>query len=107
MSYHKGLGVEAYLEAFARLGSYNAVARELGVHAETVRRSIRAHAKREGTDPAILGAMSESGMEDLDALHSGWIKTEISRPGQEDPEFNAKLMLRLPTKRWSAPGKEP
>ena len=30
-------------------------------------------------------------------------KTEISRPGQEDPEFNAKLMLRLPTKRWSAP----
>ena len=39
----------------------------------------------------------------VNAIAPGWIGTEISRGGREDPEFNAKLMDRLPTKRWSDP----
>lgn len=65
-----------YSAAYARLGSYRAVARELGVNESTVRKSIRRAKRHAETDPAILDAMSSVGMSDIDALHSGWIKTK-------------------------------
>ena len=39
----------------------------------------------------------------VNAIAPGWIRTEISRGGREDPPFNDKVMARLPTKRWSEP----
>ncbi|MFN9503108.1 MAG: SDR family NAD(P)-dependent oxidoreductase [Rubrivivax sp.] len=39
----------------------------------------------------------------VNAIAPGWIATEISRGGRENPEFNDKLMGRLPNKRWADP----
>jgi NAD(P)-dependent dehydrogenase (short-subunit alcohol dehydrogenase family) len=39
----------------------------------------------------------------VNAIAPGWIRTEISRGGREEPAFNEKVMMRLPTKRWSEP----
>jgi NAD(P)-dependent dehydrogenase (short-subunit alcohol dehydrogenase family) len=39
----------------------------------------------------------------VNCIAPGWINTPISRRGREEPAFNAKLMDRLPTKRWSEP----
>ena len=39
----------------------------------------------------------------VNAIAPGWIATEISRGGRENPEFNEKLMNRLPNKRWADP----
>ena len=39
----------------------------------------------------------------VNAIAPGWIRTEISRGGREDEAFNAQVMARLPTKRWSEP----
>ena len=39
----------------------------------------------------------------VNAIAPGWIATEISRGGRENPEFIEKLMIRLPNKRWADP----
>lgn len=39
----------------------------------------------------------------VNAIAPGWIATEISRGGRENPQFNDKLMERLPNKRWAEP----
>jgi NAD(P)-dependent dehydrogenase (short-subunit alcohol dehydrogenase family) len=39
----------------------------------------------------------------VNAIAPGWIATEISRGGRENPEFNERLMQRLPAKRWADP----
>jgi NAD(P)-dependent dehydrogenase (short-subunit alcohol dehydrogenase family) len=39
----------------------------------------------------------------VNAIAPGWIATEISRGGRDNPEFNKKLMERLPNKRWANP----
>ena len=39
----------------------------------------------------------------VNAIAPGWIATEISRGGRENPQFNDKLMDRLPNKRWAEP----
>jgi len=39
----------------------------------------------------------------VNAIAPGWINTEISRRGREEEAFSAKIMARLPTKRWSEP----
>ena len=41
MAKNKGLGREAYEEAYRRLGSIRAVARELGVHKSSVQDALR------------------------------------------------------------------
>jgi NAD(P)-dependent dehydrogenase (short-subunit alcohol dehydrogenase family) len=39
----------------------------------------------------------------VNAIAPGWINTDISRGGREEPAFNAKVMDRLPIKRWAEP----
>lgn len=55
-----------------------------------------------GLTKSLAVAYAEDGIR-VNAIAPGWIATEISRRGREDPEFNAKVMQRLPTKRWSDP----
>src|SRR3984893_1755357 len=39
----------------------------------------------------------------VNAIAPGWIKTEISRVGRENPEFNSKVIARLPGGEWAEP----
>lgn len=55
-----------------------------------------------GLTKSLAIAYAEDGIR-VNAIAPGWIATEISRRGREDPEFSAKVMHRLPTKRWSEP----
>ena len=55
-----------------------------------------------GLTKSLALAYAEDGIR-VNAIAPGWIATEISRGGRENPEFNEKLMARLPNKRWAEP----
>jgi len=55
-----------------------------------------------GLTRSLAHAFAEDGIR-VNAIAPGWINTEISRRGRENPEFNAKVMARLPAKRWADP----
>lgn len=55
-----------------------------------------------GLTRSLALAYADDGIR-VNAIAPGWIATEISRGGRENPEFNDKLMGRLPNKRWAEP----
>ena len=55
-----------------------------------------------GLTRSLALAYIEDGIR-VNAIAPGWIETPISRAGRENPEFNDKLMQRLPIKRWARP----
>ena len=55
-----------------------------------------------GLTKSLAVAWADDGIR-ANAIAPGWINTEISRRGREDPEFNARVMARLPSQRWSEP----
>lgn len=55
-----------------------------------------------GLTRSLALAYAEDGIR-VNAIAPGWIATEISRGGRENPEFNAKLLGRLPNQRWAEP----
>ena len=55
-----------------------------------------------GLTKSLALAYVEDGIR-VNAIAPGWIRTEISRIGREDPPFNEKVLARLPTHRWSEP----
>jgi NAD(P)-dependent dehydrogenase (short-subunit alcohol dehydrogenase family) len=55
-----------------------------------------------GLTRSLALAYTEDGIR-VNAIAPGWIATDISRGGRENPEFNDKLMDRLPIKRWAEP----
>lgn len=95
MAQNKGYGYEAYKEAYDRLGSVKAVAREFGVHHSTVSASLNGGRRQ---DPAIQRAMDAVGTGLVPPL--AWIKTKATadspgfsvmvRPQQETPEAIAE-----------------
>jgi NAD(P)-dependent dehydrogenase (short-subunit alcohol dehydrogenase family) len=55
-----------------------------------------------GLTRSLAQGFAEDGIR-VNAIAPGWINTDISRRGRENPEFNAKVMARLPIKRWADP----
>lgn len=61
-------------DLYLELGNKREVARRLNISESSVRTTIiRAE---NNIDPSVLAAMADAGMQDVDILHSGWIKTE-------------------------------
>jgi DNA-binding transcriptional regulator YdaS (Cro superfamily) len=94
MSANKGYGYAVYKEAYMRLGSFKAVARELGVSPSTVSDCIN-HGR--ANDPAMQSAMDAIGTGMTPSV--AWIKTKptadapgysvMLRPAAEAPEVTA------------------
>lgn len=55
-----------------------------------------------GLTKSLAVAYAEDGIR-VNAIAPGWINTEISKNGRENPEFNGRVMQRLPIKRWAEP----
>jgi len=68
--------------------SQREIARKLGRNESTIRERLKRAQKYVTTDPAVQGAMSEAGMQDVGILHSGWVKTDGASLYFQQPRDN-------------------
>ena len=83
MALAKGIGRDAYLEAYQRLGSKRAVAREFGVTLSTVQGALR------NVDPAVQRGMDSLGMKIQPGV--AWVKT---KPKDDEPGYSFMIKLQ-------------
>lgn len=91
MAANVGLSGAAYAQAYERLGSFKAVAKEMGVNESTARRAVQ---RLNNMDPAVSEAMAAIGTGMVPSV--AWIKTKATedapgysvmlRPSSEAPE---------------------
>lgn len=63
-------------ELYTEVQNYREVGRQLGIAESAVRGHVKKAKKHIHMDPGILEAMDRAGLENLDHLHSGWLKTD-------------------------------
>ena len=64
------------LDAVVKYGSQVKAAKALGISRSALRHRINSAKKYEEADDGIKYAMTETGMANINAVHSGWIKTD-------------------------------
>ena len=64
------------LDAVVKYGSQVKAAKALGISRSALRHRINSAKKYEEVDDGIKYAMNETGMANINAVHSGWIKTD-------------------------------
>ena len=63
-------------DAYQRLKSIRKVAKELGKTYNAIHQRIEGARKHLEADPGVTDAMSAAGLQDIQNLHSGWLKTD-------------------------------
>lgn len=81
---------EKILEAYDRLGSKRAAARELGIPDRTFRRKLKAIETIQGIDPYVTQRLAEKGIKDLAGVHSGWLELKDAE-GKKDGNLYFKI----------------
>lgn len=78
------------IEAVERYGSQRKAAKALGISRSALLNRLFAAQLYTDADPAVQGAMSEAGMQDIGVLHSGWIKTDGASLYFQQPSIKAE-----------------
>lgn len=78
------------VDAINTHGSQSKAAAALGISRATLRGRLERAKKYQEADPAVQGAMSEAGMQDIGILHSGWVKTEGASLYFQQPKTSAE-----------------
>lgn len=83
------------LDALAKHGTLRAAAKALGINHSSLRDRLKHARRHQEADPAVKGAMSEVGMQDIGVLHSGWIKTDGASLYFQQPKGSDDTVNRL------------
>jgi hypothetical protein len=78
------------IEAVERYGSQRKAAKALGISRSALLNRLASAQAYTDADPAVQGAMSEAGMQDIGVLHSGWIKTDGASLYFQQPSIKAE-----------------
>lgn len=78
------------VEAVRQYGSQRKAAKALGISRSALLARLSSANAYINADPAVQGAMSEAGMQDIGVLHSGWIKTDGASLYFQQPAIKAE-----------------
>lgn len=78
------------IEAVNQHGSQRKAAEFLGISRSALRCRLGSAKRYQDADPAVRGAMSEVGMQDIGVLHSGWIKADGASLYFQNPVIKAE-----------------